>query len=54
MSRKKAAAPPPGPGTIIIDPTEPVRMKDLGGANSDHWNGHLINKLVAALPGGLV
>ena len=28
-------------------------MKDLGGANSDRWNGHLLNKLIGALPGGL-
>jgi hypothetical protein len=27
-------------------------MKDLGGANSDRWNGHLISNLVAAIPGG--
>ncbi len=52
MTRKKAVTPPAGTGTIAIDPSEPVRMKDLGGANSDRWNGRLISSLVAALPGG--
>ena len=53
MTRKKAAPPPAGTETIAIDPSEPVRMKDLGGANSDRWNGRLINDLAAAIPGGL-
>src|SRR5215203_6081518 len=52
MSRTKAAAPPTGTETIAIDPSEPVHMKDLGGADSDRWNGHLISSLVAAIPGG--
>ncbi|MFL5162019.1 MAG: hypothetical protein ACJ8CZ_06170, partial [Microvirga sp.] len=45
------ATPPTGPETIAIDPSEPVHMKDLGGADSDRWNGHLISSLVAAIPG---
>lgn len=53
MTRKKAAPTPAGTETIAIDPSEPVHMKDLGGANSDRWNGRLINDLVAAIPGGL-
>jgi hypothetical protein len=53
MSRTKAAKPPTGPETITIDRTEPVHMKDLGGANSDRWNGRLISTLTAAIPGGL-
>src|SRR3954471_659676 len=53
MTRKKAATSPTEPGTINIDPTEPVHMKDLGGANSDRWNGRLINSVIAAIPGGL-
>jgi len=53
MSRTKAAAPPTGTETIAIDPSEPVHMKDLGGANSDRWNGRLINDLISAIPGGL-
>lgn len=51
MSRTKATMPPTRTETIPIDPSEPVRMKD-GGANSDRWNGRLINDLVAAIPGG--
>ena len=54
MSRKKAAAPPTGTETIAIDLSEPVHVKDVGGANSDRWNGRLINNLISAIPGGLV
>jgi hypothetical protein len=28
-------------------------MKDIGGADSNRWNCHLINRLLAALPGGM-
>ena len=47
MTKKKAATTPAGPETIAIDPSEPVHMKDLGGADSDRWNG----RLITAIPG---
>lgn len=40
---------------VAINPAEHEhgQMRDLGGAESDRWNQHLLGKLVAAFPNGL-